>query len=145
MIKQKYRVLQESWLHPDLAYTLIFWFIILGRNKVVTVSEDSDTREIKRGKKDRKVRQEYGEKKGDKGNSKLMEFLSSFYLSQKLKKNPILGIRHFVLHLDFQGMAAFRRKLAVVGDHLSGKIRFVFALCHQHLLNEPMLTLLTQR
>lgn len=74
-----------------------------------------------------------------------MEFLSSFYLSQKLKKNPILGIRHLVLHLDFQGMAAFRRKLAVVGGHLSGKIRFIFALCHQHLPNEPMLTLLTQR
>lgn len=49
MIKQKYRVLQESSLHPDLAYTLIFWFITLGKDKVVTISEYSDI-EIKKGK-----------------------------------------------------------------------------------------------
>lgn len=49
MIKQKYRARQESWLHPDLVYTFIFWSIIIVKSKVLTLSEDSDTREIKRG------------------------------------------------------------------------------------------------
>lgn len=54
---------------------------------------------------------------------------------------------NFVLHLYFQGMAASRRKLDVSGDHPCDKIRFIFALCHEHLPKscEPMLTLLTQR
>lgn len=75
-----------------------------------------------------------------------MEFLSSFYLSQKLKKK-IPSWEYVILYfiLIFKEWLTFRRKLAVVGDHLSGKIRFIFALCHQHLPNEPMLTLLTQR
>jgi len=44
-----------------------------------------------------------------------------------------MGIIHFVLHLGFQGMAALRGKLTVVGDECCGKTCLLFALCHQQL------------
>lgn len=61
-----------------------------------------------------------------------ISLLFSFYPPQEKKKNnPSAGIIHFVLHLVFQGMAALRRKVTIVGDN--HWVRCASSLCWEQL------------